>query len=84
MFTREMIAADVWWFVKHSHQKVVPSALMVTLSLVDGKLAVFVVSAPDIILDIVWASRCLRYLVNSQSLSTFAVKRVMVAHSISR
>ena len=51
MSTGEMIAADVGWFVKHSHRKVVPSCLMVTLCLVDGKLAVFVVLAPHIFLD---------------------------------
>ena len=51
-FTGEMIAADVGQFAKSSHQKVMPSCLMVTLSLVDGKLAFKVVLAPHIGLDI--------------------------------
>ena len=53
-FNGEMpvIAADVGQFFKHSHRKVVLSGLMVTLSLVGGKHAVFVILAPQIFLDI--------------------------------
>ena len=50
-FTGEMIAADVGQFVQHSHRKVVPSGLMVTLSLVERNLAVLVVLAPNVYLD---------------------------------
>ncbi len=40
LFTSDMIGADVGFFLKDPQLKVAPSGLMVTLCLVDGKLAV--------------------------------------------
>ena len=51
-FTGEMSAADVGWLFKNIPRKVAPSGLMVALSLVGGKHAVFVILAPQIFLDI--------------------------------
>ena len=50
-FTIKMSAAGIERFLKQSHRKVVPSGLMVTLTLVDWRLVVLVVLAPHIFLD---------------------------------